>query len=210
MIRTRDLRRQPHTRAAFSGSAGLRPTPEMQPRTRAGFSLAEVMLAMAIASFALLALIAVLPEGLELLRDAEKRAAEARIVQDVTARYQMLDWATADMDNSSEEEFEFDVSGNPLDQAGDRDRVVYKARVKIEPAKSLPNEGSPSPFLRRLRIRITDRWQSSSAFSNAQLYRERYTVLADFDRTPGLVSPQPQEQSPGSTSSPSSGSSLNP
>lgn len=165
----------------------------------AGFSLAEVMLAMAIASFALLALIGVLPEGLESLRDAEKRAAEARMVQDVTARYQLLDWEEADLDGGSEEEFEFDSSGNPLESSSDR--VIYKARVTIESANPLPNESSSSPFLRRIRIRITDRWDNGSAFTNPAMYRERFALLVNFDKTPGLAASQPTEEPETSTPS---------
>lgn len=169
----------------------------------AGFSLAEVMLAMAIASFALLALIGVLPEGLESLRDAEKRAAEARMVQDVTARYQLLDWEETDLDNGSEEEFEFDSSGNPVESASDR--VIYKARVTIEAANPLPNESSSSPFLRRIRIRISDRWDNSSAFTNPAMYRERFALLVNFDKTPGLAASQPTEESVEPTTSSSEG-----
>lgn len=56
------------------------------------FTLAEVLFAMAILSFALLTIIGLMPSTLSSLNDAEARIAEARIVQSIRTEFQLKPW----------------------------------------------------------------------------------------------------------------------
>ena len=165
--------------------------PHAAPR---GFTLAEVMIAMVITSFALLTLISILPEGLQSLQNAQRRSAEARIVQHLTSRYQLMPWNEISQ-ASSQRDFEFDANGNPVEPA--RRESVFRARVEVLTAAPLPNEIAPSPFLRRLRIRITNQLYNGAAFNNPNLHRVRHSLLANYDP----ASTAAASTTPGQTSS---------
>ncbi|MBX7208129.1 MAG: Verru_Chthon cassette protein B [Verrucomicrobiaceae bacterium] len=171
------------------------------PRAQRGFSLAEVLIALAITSFALLALIGVLPEGLKSLRTAQRNEAEARIVQQLAAAWQMKTWSELDSLVGRREESTYDGNGAWVDAASTD--VVYRTRAELLAGLPLPNETGASPYLRRLRIRISNQPRNGASLDAQGSYRERYVTLVDYDKSP------PQEQAAAPAPS-SGGSSANP
>jgi uncharacterized protein (TIGR02598 family) len=176
--------------------------------SRRGFSLAEVLIALAITSFALLALIGVLPEGLRSLQNAQRQEAEARIAQHVAARYQVKTWDELNESASEQQDLDFDGNGAPLEQSSRE--AVYRARAEVMDAAPLPNESAASPYLRRLRIRITNNMGNTGALDNPAQHRERWVTLVDLDKTP----PPPPAAEPvnptGATTNGSTGTNPNP
>jgi uncharacterized protein (TIGR02598 family) len=176
--------------------------------SRRGFSLAEVLFALAITSFALLALIGVLPEGLRSLQNAQRQEAEARITQHIAARYQVKTWDELNESTPQQQDLNFDGNGAPLEQSSSES--VYRARAEVMDAAPLPNESAASPYLRRLRIRITNNMGNAGALDNPAQHRERWVTLVDLDKTP----PPPVVAEPvnptGTTTNGSTGATANP
>lgn len=173
-------------------------------RSRGGFSLAEVLFALAITSFALLALIGVLPQGLQSLQNAQRQEAEARIVQQAAARFQMMTWDALAQLMQTREETLYDANGTRLDQEGTD--VVYRARIEVLNGLALPNETGASPYLRRIRIRITNLPNNGTALDTPSRYRERYVTLVDCDKSPSTS----EADSPAGAASPTTGTPANP
>ena len=167
-----------------------------------GFSLAEVMMAVAIASFALLALLAVLPEGLSSLQDAQKQAAEARIVQQISTQFQAMPWDDLPQAATGAEMI-FDADGVQLEQGSDSNRVFFRVRLTLLAGLPLPNDTTASPFLRRLRMQIAA--QGDAPLGNGTTvnnqHTERYVTLVNLDRAdPPAASTEPGSSSGGSSS----------
>ncbi len=152
---------------------------------RGGFSLAEVLFALAITSFALLALIGVLPEGLRSLQNAQRQEAEARIVQHVAARYQLKTWDELGALMQQQADLAYDGNGAPVERSS-RD-MAFRAKAEVTEAAPLPNETAASPYLRRVRVRITNLPNNAAAFDNPAQHRERWITLVDLDKTPGTA-----------------------
>jgi uncharacterized protein (TIGR02598 family) len=149
------------------------------------FSLAEVLFAMAIFVFGVLVLVGTLPNGMASLQTARRQAAEVRVFQHLRAVYQSeLDRAigndiTGILANLSQPStFYFDDRGNISRlQNGGTNPIAFAAQANLEPASPLPGESDPSPFTRRLRIAVTDRWQDASAFNDPLRHRQRLITL---------------------------------
>lgn len=178
------------------------------PSSRRGFSLAEVLFALAITSFALLALIGVLPEGLRSLQNAQRQEAEARIVQHLAAHYQVKTWDELGQSALQHHDLEFDGNGAPVEPSSTDS--VYKARAEVMDAAPLPNESAASPYLRRLRIRITSQLHNGNAFNSPSLHRERWVSLVDLDKTPPAAAPVEPVGPTGTTTNGAPGSTTNP
>lgn len=163
-----------------------------------GFSLAEILFAMAITSFALLALVGVLPHGLEGMRAAEQRSAEARIVQYLTTRHQLLPWDTL-MKQTGEVIEYFDIRGAPVHQGGMD--AVFATKTKIMDGLPLPGEGTTeNPYLKRLRIWIAPNVQ---LLGNPDRRRERWTTLVNMDKLPPIPASAEPGTDPGTGTPPS-------
>lgn len=162
-----------------------------------GFSLAEVLVAMAITSFALLALIGVLPEGLNSLQRAQRSEAEARIAQHLAARYRLKSWDELAQLVGRRDESSFDANGAWLESSSQD--AVYRARAEVLSGLALPNETAASPFLRRLRVRITNQPGGGNALDTPSRYHERYLTLVDFDKTPDAAPPTDTTGTTGAT-----------
>lgn len=149
------------------------------------FSLAEVLFAMAIFVFGVLVLVGTLPNGMASLQTARRQAAEVRVFQHLRAVYQSeLDRASTNDINgilaslSQPSTFYFDDRGNiSRFQSSGTNQIAFAAQAHLEPASQLPGESDPSPFTRRLRIAVTDRWQDASSFNDPLRHRQRLITL---------------------------------
>jgi len=184
----------PGSRLAIACSA-RRECCNREPATQcSAFTLAETLFAMAIVSFTLLTIIGLMPTALDELRQSERRAAEARILQSLAADYELLPWT--ELQNLGRRgPFFYDETG--LARRSMDESTRYLAEVSdsqiTDADRRLPGEnGSPSPFLKQLRISITDRVQDTSALgSNADdgKKREFYLRIAKHDAERGEVAP---------------------
>jgi uncharacterized protein (TIGR02598 family) len=149
-----------------------------------GFSLPETALAVAIASLGLLAIMGLLPQGLELSRKTGNLAAETRIVQQISGEVQQVNW--------SEQTTAFPVGNTPNryydDQGVSVDgtetlRIAYVARVEVPAetdssvsAVTMPGskDNKAHPFLRRLVVKVAS--VPSTSFDFGPNNKARYSM----------------------------------
>jgi len=154
-------------------------------RAAPAFSLAEVLFAMAIFVFGVLVLVGTLPNGMASLQTARRQAAEVRIFQHLRAVYQaeldranVIDLTSTLVRLSSPSTFYFDDRGNIARFLGNGiGQTAFAAQAQLEPATPLPGETDASPFTRRLRIAVTDRWQDQSALNDPLRHRQRLITI---------------------------------
>jgi len=105
-------------------------TPPTQPpsKTIPGFTLIEVTLALAITSIALIALLAMVPQGLMTMKLATDRAIEARIHQQIHSEVSLTDWN--ERSEYHEEIRYYDEQGIQLEDT-DKDIAIYTARILV-------------------------------------------------------------------------------
>ncbi len=149
-------------------------------RTVPGFTLAEVLFAMAIFVFGVLVVVGTLPNGLASMQTARRQAAEARIFQHLRSVYQAeLDRGAASALSATLAQLEqpasflFDERGDVLRTVGGGARAAFAALAQLEPAGKLPGESDASPFLRRLRVAVSEHWQNPSALTDPRRHRQR-------------------------------------
>ncbi len=138
-------------------------------RPHAGFTLAESLIAIAIVSFTLLTIIGMMPPGLDHLKDAEDRAARSRIIASIAAQYEALDWEEIKkLGGAKQPIVKFDRQGLPTDE---NNALVYLAQAEVLPGntagETLPGT-TPSAYLRRLQIKISDRPGAAIPFGTAK------------------------------------------
>jgi len=126
--------------------AAARPSPR-------GFSLIEVVLAMAIASVAILTLIGLIPQGMDTMRAAGDQAIEARIHQQLMSEMQMASFSSLESAFHGLEIY-YDAQGEELGDnrgAGESSAAgslehIYTARVSISEIPESVGGGTATPF----------------------------------------------------------------
>jgi uncharacterized protein (TIGR02598 family) len=114
------------------------------PRSRfAGFSLVEVVLAIGIISFAFVAVVGVLPVGVQVSRQAINTTIEAQIAQQLTTQALQADYSSlpAMASDSVANPFYFDDQGNAVtaSEPGDIPKdAIYAAAFDISTTTALP------------------------------------------------------------------------
>jgi uncharacterized protein (TIGR02598 family) len=148
-----------------------------------GFSLAEVTLAVGITSVGMLALIGLIPGGLDSMRQSSAKVAEAKIIQAVTADYQMGDWGSRTTGQAlTNKEYYFDERGVEV-----KDTDIWKhytVRVTVDPVLvSLQGDTAGNQYLRRLQIQVTDRPDPAAAFEDPAQHRSYGSTVALIEQT---------------------------
>jgi len=113
-------------------------------RSRFGFSLPEVTMAVGIASMAIVLLLGLIPSGLSSIRDASVTLSETRIFQQVIGEIQGSNWGVTSagagggpmtyslLPNYNQAKRYFDDQGTPLgDQDANSLRLGYVARISL-------------------------------------------------------------------------------
>lgn len=150
---------------------------------RHAFSLVETVLALAVVAVSLLTLVGLMPGGLEDLRRSGASQAEARIIQSVMSGYQMNSWGSPGSSMAlPDKDFYFDMRGMPVTR-NHRDHAITARAVVDAVNPTLAGDATPSPHLRRLRIRITQALQAEDAFTNSRLHVERSVLVANLEQT---------------------------
>lgn len=115
---------------------------------RSAFSLVEVMLALGIISFAFVALLGLIPLGLDMFRNAVDATVEAQILQRVTTvarqgRFSQLDQLNRNAAQQAGKEapdFFFDEQGSEITDpnAIKELQYIYTAAVLLKPVSNIP------------------------------------------------------------------------
>ena len=110
------------------------------------FSLAEVLLALGVVSFALVALMSLLPVGLKSFRQADITMTEAQIAQSLVNQFQLAGFTNAVAMRTST--YNFTRDGHPVSGSnGSSADTVYTVTVRTATNVALPNAatgGKPS------------------------------------------------------------------
>lgn len=146
---------------------------------RPAFTLAEVLFAMAILSFALLTIIGLMPSTLASLNDAEARIAEARIVQSINTEFQLKPWDQLPREGSNAIRY-YDQRGirtsAPLEGGAElpTNSATYAVAIYAQAEATTPTvpgdkkqDGSKTTeFLRTLHIVITRQIKNTQALQD--------------------------------------------
>jgi len=157
--------------------------PPLSQAVRKAFTLAEVTLALGITAIGMIALIGLIPSGIESLRQSSAMVAEAKIVQAIVADYQSGDRSDrAGGLRLDDRVYHFDGSGIRV-RANDPWRH-YTAQARVVEER-MPVQGDPetNKYLHRIQIRITDSADAGAAFADPDLHKEFGTVVALLDQT---------------------------
>lgn len=150
-------------------------------RATGGFSLVEVVIAVAITALGVVTLLGLLPHGLELSRKTANELATTRIIQQLIGEVQSTDWTEMDAIGSGGNRL-FDDQGIEITSGNDAStRTSYVANVVVnDPDLELPQPGSGviQQHLRRVTVNIAavPNVQFQFTDSNRALYRS-YTQL---------------------------------
>lgn len=137
-----------------------RPAPTS--RRSGGFSLVEVTLALAIVATVLVALLALLPYGMDQVREAKSTLVESRIAHELVGELQVADWGRAP-NFTKLKAFDgavryYDGEGTVIADTKDETKQtsIYKARVEIpnEPAHLPGQQGAQGRYLRRVTVKV--------------------------------------------------------
>ncbi|RBP46252.1 uncharacterized protein (TIGR02598 family) [Roseimicrobium gellanilyticum] len=164
--------------------------------TTRAFSLPEVALSLGIATTALLTLISLLPFGLDTLRESSSKQAEARILQSVLDRYQSGIWMEKDSAGGTgnvllkDRLLYFDQTGTEMEDASSVE-CDYVVQIHIDGPPTLHGDASDNPYLRRVRVRVSDRPNDPQrAFADGSgHYHEHSVWIALLDQTGPLMGP---------------------
>ncbi|RBP44482.1 uncharacterized protein (TIGR02598 family) [Roseimicrobium gellanilyticum] len=153
--------------------------------SRAAFTLVETVLALAIVAGAVLSVVAMLPIGMEDLRQSYMKQAEARIIQTFIADYEMKSWGKAGGTEMTlkDKTLYFDARGTVLPKAGVFEHAITAKATMQKDWPKLPGDPTPSRHVRRLDVKITQAINNPEAFEDPKLYIQRSAWVANFDQT---------------------------
>jgi uncharacterized protein (TIGR02598 family) len=118
------------------------------------------MFAMAILSFSILTIMGLMPSAMADLSNAERRAAESRILQSLTAELEAMPWQKATTSPNTKVRY-YDEHGAPSRgpfESLDSHPARYAAQIEpMTDAFRIPGTTIPNEFVRRFRLRLTDR-----------------------------------------------------
>lgn len=112
------------------------------PRSRRGFSLVEVTLALGIVSFAMMTLMALIPAGLSSFQQAASLTVEAQIVQSIRTDIALQKFT--DLQDADSTQYYYDsLGGATTARAGDQ---VYTATLTLQPLSNYDKNSSLYPL----------------------------------------------------------------
>lgn len=149
-----------------------------------GFSLVEAVLAVSIAATIILVVVGLIPSSLDQMAEAAKITAEARIVQTVTADYQMRPWQDILQQQSEKRARDLCFDAQGVMVAPDSPERLFTARTFVNDAAELPGVAQTNDRLRQLLVLVTDHANADEAFTNVKNHRRHPTMIAQTDKQP--------------------------
>lgn len=158
-----------------------------------GFSLAEVIMAVGITAIGVTSLIGLVPAGLDSLRQSAARVAQTKIIQAVTADFQMGDWGQRNAGQMlTDREYSFDEQGLIVPKDDPWRHYSVKATIErnADESSGIKLFGDPTGnrYIYRLVIRITDKRDADAAFADnsGNQYTTHASMVAFIEQTGSL------------------------
>lgn len=136
------------------------PTPRPRPQ---GFSLVEVTVAMGIVATVLVALLALLPYGMDSIREAKSTQVQARIANEIISELQVADWGSepaykklADYNGAVRR---YDSEGTLIDDKAGSNKAdtIYKVQIEVPVQDKVRLRGMPTDsgrYVRRVVVKV--------------------------------------------------------
>lgn len=125
-----------------------------------GFSLVEITMAIGIVAFAFVAVLGLLPAGLNTFHRAMDASVTGQIFQRVVSEAQQTDFNVLVSDATPNVTF-FDDQGNYLGKEGsisdeDKRKSIYHVKMRIEPMTTLPGSSTQNTDLATVTVQIAN------------------------------------------------------
>jgi len=144
----------------------MKTTLQRKTRKNLGFSLVEIVVAVAIVATVMVALMGMIPTGLNTVKQAAHTMSEIRIAQQILGEVQMTEWKEL-RDWETEGPYYYDREGNKLETAEDPARL-YTCVVELENAPTLPGSRHRNEYLQRIVVKVTHLRRGTAVFSDDQ------------------------------------------
>jgi len=137
--------------------------PSIRRRSARGFSLVEVTVAMGIVATVLVSLLALLPYGMDSIREAKSTQVQARIANEIISELQVADWGAGPTYSKLKEYDEvirgYDAEGTQIDDTADKDRgdTVYQVKIEVPVTEKVRLRGMATDsgrYSRRVTVKI--------------------------------------------------------
>jgi uncharacterized protein (TIGR02598 family) len=143
-----------------------------------GFSLVEIVVAVGIVATVMVALLGMIPTGLNTVNEAADKMAEIRIAQQLLGEVQMTAWD--DVDEWEQGLHYFDGEGNRL-TLGEKPKVVYTAKVEVDEEEHvLPRLKPEYDFVHRVVVKIARKRGGGSINFGEDAEKKEYTSFSSL------------------------------
>ena len=155
------------------------PLRTLKQRTKRAFTLIETVISIGIVSTVLVALIGLMPEGMNMISQAGQRTVGARIAQQLIGQIQLADFD--EVPSFDDNYYYFDDQGTEVDQ--DAVERIYTAKIEVATTNPSVDGSNESELLYSVVIKVSDR-PGDPDFSETEAGRQylRYsTVVVNLD-----------------------------
>jgi uncharacterized protein (TIGR02598 family) len=121
----------------------------IKSRSQAGFSLVEVTLAVAIAALAIITLLGLLPQGLEMARKTSLMVSDSNILEQITH-----DMENATFDQLPTQTVKKYYNDQGREVAQDSTDLTYVVEIEPQSVVALPKAEKVQPYMKRMVIKI--------------------------------------------------------
>lgn len=142
-----------------------------------GFSLVEVTLALGIAALGIIAVLGLMPQGLEMSRRTGEMTAHKQITEQIVRDLEQRTWANLASSTSIFTKY-FDDQGAETTSSAPTQAIIVKYQIVPLNSASLPAGSLNEPYLRKAVLRIATTTNPNFDFSDAN--RRNYTTVIHY------------------------------